>query len=346
MPILFVDDEAPIRQAVTQWLGLAGFETLVHDKALAALNVLTADFPGVLVTDLKMEGIDGMELLRRSQQIDPELPVVVITGHGDVETAVEAMRLGAYDFIEKPFAPERFLEVVRRAGEKRQLVVENRRLRRAVNEQTLSSRIIGTSKAAEALRASIAELASTDVSVVLYGETGVGKDLVARCLHDFGRRHKANYVAVNCAAVPDAMVESEFFGHEAGAFTSASKARVGKIEHASGGTLFLDEIDSMPLSTQAKLLRALQDRVIERLGSNRSIPVDIRPIAASKVDLREAMSDGPFPSRSLLPALRGRARQSRRCASASKTFRCCSNILPLRRWLRMGAIQARSRRPP
>jgi two-component system, NtrC family, C4-dicarboxylate transport response regulator DctD len=294
VPILFVDDEAPIRQAVTQWLGLAGFETLVHDKALAALNVLTADFPGVVVTDLKMEGIDGMELLRRSQQIDPEIPVVVITGHGDVETAVDAMRLGAYDFIEKPFAPERFLEVVRRAGEKRQLVVENRRLRRAVNEQTVNSRVIGTSKAAEALRASIAELASTDVSVVLYGETGVGKDLVARCLHDFGRRHKANYVAVNCAAVPDAMVESEFFGHEAGAFTAASKARVGKIEHASGGTLFLDEIDSMPPATQAKLLRALQDRVIERLGSNRSIPVDLRPIAASKVDLRDAMTAGRF----------------------------------------------------
>jgi two-component system C4-dicarboxylate transport response regulator DctD len=293
-PILFVDDEASIRQAVTQWLGLAGFETLVHDKAISALNVLTADFSGVVVTDLKMEGIDGMELLRRSQQIDPEIPVVVITGHGDVETAVEAMRLGAYDFIEKPFAPERFLEVVRRAGEKRLLVVENRRLRRAVNEQTVSSRIIGTSRSAEALRASVAELASTDVSVVLYGETGVGKDLVARCLHDFGRRHKANYVAVNCAAVPDAMVESEFFGHEAGAFTAASKVRVGKIEHASGGTLFLDEIDSMPPSTQAKLLRALQDRVIERLGSNRAIPVDLRPIAASKVDLRDAITAGRF----------------------------------------------------
>ena len=291
---MFVDDEAPIRQAVTQWLGLAGSRRVVHDKALAALDLLTADFPGVVVTDLKMEGMDGMELLRRSQQIDPEIPVVVITGHGDVQTAVDAMRLGAYDFIEKPFAPERFLEVVRRAGEKRQLVVENRRLRRAVNEQTVNSRVIGTSKAAEALRASVAELAGTDVSVMLYGETGVGKDLVARCLHDFGRRHKANYVAVNCAAVPDAMVESEFFGHEAGAFTAASKARVGKIEHASGGTLFLDEIDSMPPAAQAKLLRALQDRVIERLGSNRSIPVDLRPIAASKVDLREAMSTGRF----------------------------------------------------
>jgi two-component system C4-dicarboxylate transport response regulator DctD len=295
-PILFVDDEAPMRHAVTQWLGLAGFEMLVHDKATSALRAVSADFPGILVTDLKMEGMDGMELLRRTQQIDPELPVVVITGHGDVEIAVEAMRLGAYDFIEKPFAPERFLEVVRRACEKRQLVVENRRLRRAVSEQTLSARIIGTSTAAERLRVSVAELAGTDVSVIVYGETGVGKDLVARCIHDFSRRHKANYVAVNCAAVPETMFESEFFGHEAGAFTSASRARVGKIEHASGGTLFLDEIDSMPLSTQAKLLRALQERVIERLGSNRNIAVDLRPIAASKLDLRAASSDGRFRS--------------------------------------------------
>jgi two-component system C4-dicarboxylate transport response regulator DctD len=295
-PILFIDDEAPIRHAVTQWLGLAGFETLVHDRASTALDALSIDFPGVVVTDLKMPGLNGMDLLRHSQQMDPELPVIVITGHGDVETAVEAMRLGAYDFIEKPFAPERFLEVVRRASEKRQLVVENRRLRRTVNEQTLSSRIIGTSKAAETLRASVAELAGADVSVVLYGETGVGKDLVARCLHDFGRRQKANYVAVNCAAIPETMVESEFFGHEAGAFVSASKARVGKIEHASGGTLFLDEIDSMPPSIQAKLLRALQDRVIERLGSNRAIAVDFRPIAASKIDLRKASADGRFRS--------------------------------------------------
>jgi len=293
-PVVFVDDEASMREAVTQWLGLAGLETLVHDQAATALNRLTTDFPGILVTDLKMEGIDGLELLRLSHGVDPELPVIVITGHGDVPIAVEAMRLGAYDFIEKPFAPERFLEVVRRASEKRQLVLENRRLRRAVGEQALSSRILGTSRAAESLRASIAELAGTDVSVILYGETGVGKDLVARCLHDFGRRNKGHYVAVNCAAVPETMVESEFFGHEAGAFTSATKVRAGKLEHASGGTLFLDEIDSMPLSTQPKLLRALNDRMIERLGSNRVIPVDVRPIAASKVDLKAASGEGRF----------------------------------------------------
>src|SRR3954471_1985312 len=294
VPILFVDDEASIRQAVTQWLGLAGFETLVHDKALAALNVLTAAFPGIVVTDLKMEGIDGLELLRRSQQIDPELPVVVITGHGDVETAVEAMRIGAYDFIEKPFVPERFLEVVRHASEKRQLVIENRRLRRAVNDQALTSRIVGTSKVAENLRAAVADLAGTDVSVILYGETGVGKDLVARCLHDFGKRQKGNYVAINCAAIPETMVESEFFGHEAGAFTNAVKSRPGKIEHASGGTLFLDEIDSMPQAMQGKLLRVLQERVVERLGSNESVAVDLRPIAASKIDLRKASEERRF----------------------------------------------------
>ena len=220
-PVLFVDDEASMRQAVTQWLELAGFELIAHDNAAAVLGKLSMDFPGILVTDLKMEGLDGLELLRRTQQIDPELPVLVITGHGDVQTAVEAMRLGAYDFIEKPFAPERFLDVVRHAGEKRALVLENRRLRRAVNEQTIASRIIGTSKVAEHLRSAVAELAGTDVSVILFGETGTGKDLIARCLHDFGRRHKGNYVAVNCAAIPETMVESEFFGHEAGAFTSA-----------------------------------------------------------------------------------------------------------------------------
>ena len=292
--VLFVDDEASMREAVTQWLELAGFELTVQDNATSALGKLSADFPGVLVTDLKMEGIDGLELLRRSQEVDPDLPVVVITGHGDVETAVQAMRLGAYDFIEKPFAPERLLEIVRHAGEKRRLVIENRRLRRAVNEQTLNSRIIGTSKVAENLRAAVAELAGTDVSVVLYGETGVGKDLVARCLHDFGRRHDGNYVAVNCAAIPDTMVESEFFGHEAGAFTSAVKTRAGKLEHASGGTLFLDEIDSMPLATQGKLLRVLQERAVERLGSNRSITVDLRAVAASKIDLRKASNEGRF----------------------------------------------------
>jgi two-component system C4-dicarboxylate transport response regulator DctD len=295
-PILFVDDETSMRQAVEQWLQLGGFQPKSFADATSAMGSVTADFPGVLVTDLKMEGMDGMQLLRYAQEVDPELPVVVITGHGDLETAVEAMRLGAYDFLEKPFAPDRLLDALRRASEKRQLVIENRRLRRAVNERDLSLRIIGTSPAVERLRASVVELAGADVSAIIYGETGVGKDLVARCLHDFGRRSKGQYVAVNCAAIPETMVESEFFGHEAGAFTSAMKARVGKLEHASGGTLFLDEIDSMPPSGQGKLLRALNDRVIERLGSNRSVNIDVRVLASSKIDLLEASAEGRFRS--------------------------------------------------
>jgi two-component system C4-dicarboxylate transport response regulator DctD len=294
--ILFVDDEAAMRQAVTQWLDLAGFELIVHERSAPAAAALSRDFPGILVTDLRMEGPDGMELLRQSQQIDPEIPVIVITGHGDVEIAVEAMRLGAYDFIEKPFEPERLLEVIKHAIEKRRLVTENRRLRRAVNERSLNSRIVGTSRAVENLRTTVAELAATDVSVIIYGETGVGKDLVARCLHDFGKRRDGHYVAINCAAIPETMAESELFGYEAGAFTGASKARAGKLEHATGGTLFLDEIDSMPLSIQGKLLRALQERVVERLGSNRSNSVDLRAIAASKIDLRQASSTGRFRS--------------------------------------------------
>jgi two-component system, NtrC family, C4-dicarboxylate transport response regulator DctD len=293
-PILFVDDEEPMRMAVAQWLELGGFTLLAFEKAAPALDRLDSDFTGILVTDLRMEGMDGIELLRRAQQIDPDLPVIVITGHGDIETAVQAMRLGAYDFIEKPFEPERFLEVVRHASEKRQLVIENRRLRRIANERTIGSRIIGTSAAVEKLRADVAELAAVDASVVIYGETGVGKDLVAQCLHEFGRRGRGNYVAVNCAAVPETMFESEFFGHEIGAFTGAVKTRLGKLEHASGGTLFLDEIDSMPLSVQGKLLRALQERNVERLGSNIAKGFDVRTIAASKIDLQQASAEGRF----------------------------------------------------
>ena len=292
--VLLVDDEEPMRQAIGQWLDLAGFEVKTHGQAKPAMDAITSDYTGIIVTDLKMEGVDGMALLGYAQEIDPDLPVVMITGHGDIQIAVEAMRLGAYDFVEKPFEPERFLDIVRRASEKRRLVLDNRRLRRAMIEPQLGSLIIGVSRAAEALRTQVAELAATDVSVVIYGETGAGKDLVARSLHDLGRRSKGNYVAINCAAVPETMAESEFFGHDAGAFTGALKTRPGRIEHASGGTLFLDEIDSMPLAMQGKLLRVLQERQIERLGSNHSIAVDFRPVAASKIDLNQAQIQNRF----------------------------------------------------
>ncbi|SON55630.1 C4-dicarboxylate transport transcriptional regulatory protein DctD [Hartmannibacter diazotrophicus] len=296
IPILLVDDEEDMRQSVGQWLTLAGYEVETHSSAAPALQAIAGGHPGILVTDLRLPGMDGMDLLRRVLALDADVPVVVMTGHGDVTTAVEAMRLGAYDFIEKPFAPDRLTDIVRRACEKRRLVLDNRMLRRSVAEDALEARIVGTSPQARRLRAAVAEIAASDASVVLRGETGVGKDLIARSIHDFGRRARNQFVAINCAAIPETMVESELFGHEAGAFTSAVARRVGKLEFAHRGTLFLDEIESMPLAVQAKLLRALQERTIERLGSNRQIEADTRTIAASKVDLRLAGDEGRFRS--------------------------------------------------
>ena len=293
-PILFVDDDAALRRAAVQWLRLSGFQVEAQADGARVLARLHENFDGIVVTDLRMPGMDGMELLRRVLAIDAELPVVLVTAHGDVGTAVEAMRLGAHDFLEKPLLSERLSEVATRALATRRLVLENRRLRSHISEHGLTARIIGTSRAAEVLRRSVAQLAATDASVILFGESGSGKDLVARSLHEEGPRRSANFVAVNCAAIPETMFESEFFGHEAGAFTGAMRTRVGKLEYAHRGTLFLDEIESMPLSMQAKLLRALQERSVERLGANRSMDADVRVIAATKTDLQVAGAAGSF----------------------------------------------------
>ncbi|AEQ51709.1 sigma-54-dependent transcriptional regulator [Pelagibacterium halotolerans] len=294
--VIFVDDEEPMRHAVRQWLGVAGHDARSFASGQAALEHISPGLNGIVLTDLRMPSMDGMELLRRILEIDPDIPVILMTGQGDIESAVEAMRIGAYDFIEKPFDPERLAQTVRRATEKRRLVLENRHLASTVPSDALRNRILGTSREIERLREAVSEIAATDVSVVLHGETGSGKDLIARCLHELGRRSTGNYVAVNCSAIPDTMVETEMFGHEAGAFTGAAGRRIGKIEHANGGTLLLDEVESMPLTMQAKLLRALQERVIERLGSNSSIPVDFRTIAATKRDLKAESNAGAFRS--------------------------------------------------
>ena len=284
-----------MRIAVSQWLTLAGFEVVVHAGSERVLAQISKDFPGILVTDVRMPGKDGFDLLAGCQQRDPDLPVILVTGHGDIPLAVEAMRQGAYDFIEKPFVPERLAEVVGRACEKRRLVMENRRLRAEASAgNALDSRLIGTSKPMERVRASVMELAQAPVNVVILGETGCGKDLVARCLHDFGPRAAHNFVAVNCAAIPETMFESEFFGHEAGAFTGSVQRRIGKIEHAHGGTLFMDEAESMPLSLQAKLLRVLQEQCVEPLGTNKLVPVNVRTVTAAKIDLNRAVAEGKF----------------------------------------------------
>ena len=293
--VIVVDDEASIRNAVEQWLSLSGFDVQLFSGAQDCLDQLPAHFPGVIVSDVRMPGMDGMALLSRLQQLDPDLPVILLTGHGDVPMAVEAMRVGAYDFLEKPFSPDELLSSLRRALEKRQLVLENRRLHEQADlRELIDGRLLGVSRSLQTLRRQVLDLAPLPVNVLIRGETGSGKELIARCLHDFGPRADKPFVALNCAAIPEQLFEAELFGHESGAFTGAQGKRIGKLEYADGGTLFLDEIESMPLAQQAKLLRVLQEQKLERLGSNQSINVDLRVIAATKPDLLEEARAGRF----------------------------------------------------
>ncbi|GFM52075.1 sigma-54-dependent transcriptional regulator [Pseudomonas capsici] len=293
--VIVVDDEAPIRQAIEPWLTLSGFQVQVYSRAEECLEHLPEHFPGVILTDVRMPGMGGLELLARLQALDKDLPVILLTGHGDVPMAVEAMREGAYDFLEKPFSPQTLLTNLSRAMEKRQLVLENRRLTEQADARTqLDATLLGVSPSLQVLRRNVLELSQLPVNVIIRGETGSGKELVARCLHDFGPRASKPFVALNCAAIPEHLFEAELFGHESGAFTGAQGKRIGKLEYADGGTLFLDEIESMPMAQQVKLLRVLQDKRLERLGSNRSIEVDLRIVAATKPDLLEEARAGRF----------------------------------------------------
>lgn len=293
--IHLVDDDDDLRHALAQGLELEGLDVVVHQRAAPVLDVLGREEYGVVVSDIRMPGDDGMTLLKKILAIDPSIPVILITGHGDVQLAVEAMRSGAYDFIEKPFAVSRLSAVIERALEKRRLVLENRTLRTELDQRhDLTQRLVGRSAAMIRLRGQIEAVAGTDADVLVVGETGSGKEVVARALHDYGPRREGNFVAINCAALPADIFESELFGHEPGAFTGAQKQRIGKLEHAEGGTVFLDEIESMPLDLQAKLLRTIEQRSIERLGSNQTIPLDVRFVAATKFDLEKEGAKGTF----------------------------------------------------
>lgn len=293
--IYFIDDEKHIRMANQQTLELAGFEVQCFNGAEKVLPLLSLEWPGVVVCDIKMPGMDGLTFLEKSLQIDRDIPVILVTGHGDITMAVSAIQDGAYDFIEKPFAAEKLIETVRRAVDKRALTLENRSLRRELEAQDVPGpRIIGRTPAMQRLRATIAQVANAAADILLLGETGTGKELVSRSLHEHSSRRDKNFVAINCGAVPENLIESELFGHESGAFTGANERRIGKFEHANGGTLFLDEIESMPMPVQVRLLRVLQERVVERLGSNNLIPLDLRVVAATKIDLKEACETGRF----------------------------------------------------
>ncbi|CAN5330682.1 sigma-54 dependent transcriptional regulator [soil metagenome] len=292
--IAIVDDDDDFRTALVERLELEGFDVSAFASAEVAIRALDDGFPGVVISDLRMPGLDGRQLLTRLQAMDEGLPVIMITGHGDIEDAVDALRHGAYDFVAKPFAFDRLLDSLNRALEKRALVLDNRRLSVAVADAGLELPLIGASETMSRLRATIAQLADARLDVLIEGETGVGKEVVARALHNGGRRRIHPFVAVNCGALPDGLIESELFGHEPGAFPGAVRRRIGHIEQSHRGTLFLDEIESMPLAVQVKLLRVIEEREVQPIGGSQPKPLDLRILASSKVDLEDAVGAGAF----------------------------------------------------
>ncbi|MGL4637419.1 MAG: sigma-54-dependent transcriptional regulator [Beijerinckiaceae bacterium] len=316
MSVFLIDDDRAVLEAYGQTLELSGLEVMRFATAKAAIAALARCKPLVIITDVRMPDMDGLSLLDQLTSIDKALPVILFSGHADVSMALDAMRRGAWDLLEKPADPMRLIEAVRRATAYRQLQLENRALKAGVTSgSSLESILVGNSVVMTMLRRQVATLANTEIDVLLTGDTGVGKDMVARALHSFGPRAQRHFVAINCGAIPESMIESELFGHEAGAFTGAKDKRIGRIEHADGGTLFLDEIESMPLAAQVRLLRVLQERSVERVGGNKSIAVNLRVIAAAKGDLHAHAKEGRFRSdlafrldvaRLPLPALRER----------------------------------------
>lgn len=293
--VLFVDDEEHLRIAAEQTFDIAGLDCRSFSDGRDALDLVSREFNGVLVTDIRMPHMDGQQLMQRVLEADHEFPVILITGHGDIDMAVRCMRDGAYDFLEKPYAPARLVESVRRALDKRALTLENRSLRRKVGAGSDADvRMTGRSAIMTALRQQIRAIAQTDADVLILGETGTGKDIAAREIHRLSTRGDRPFVQINCAALPEALIESELFGHEAGAFAGATRARYGKFEHARGGIVCLDEIDSLAPALQAKLLHVIQNRSVVRLGSNDPVDLDIRIIAISKADLEDEIAAGRF----------------------------------------------------
>ena len=291
--ILIIDDERAIRRALREILEFEDFEVSEAENGKQGVDMAKSDIYDIIFCDIKMPEMDGMEVLDTLNKAKSEVPVIMISGHGNIENAVQAIKKGAFDFIEKPLDLNRILVTVRNAGDKNVLVEEKKVLKKTVNRFKGSS-IIGETEEILKIKEMIEKVAPSDARVLVTGENGTGKELVARSLHDFSNRKAAPFVEVNCAAIPSELIESELFGHEKGAFTSAVKQKKGKFELANGGTLFLDEIGDMSASAQAKVLRALQENLIQRVGGERDIKVNARIVAATNKDLRKEIEEGNF----------------------------------------------------
>jgi two-component system, NtrC family, nitrogen regulation response regulator NtrX len=289
--VLVIDDDVEIRKSFKMTLEYAGYEVVQAATGEEGVKLVEQEAPDLVFCDIKMPGMDGLDVLQKLHHLRDVMPIVVVTGNADIQNAVEATRLGAFDFIEKPVSSERLLVSVRNAVDTRRLKTENKSYRRDAEKKY---QIIGDSPALAAVRGAIQKASPTNATVLIWGESGVGKELVARAIHRESLRRDGPFVQVNCAAIPDELIESELFGHEKGSFTGATDRQIGKFEQADKGTIFLDEVGDMSLKTQAKVLRVLQEQELERLGSNRVIKVDVRVIAATNKNLEEEIDRNTF----------------------------------------------------
>jgi DNA-binding NtrC family response regulator len=289
-----VDDEPEICWILSRALGELGYEVVTAESVVTAVAAFESQAPEVVMLDLRLPDGDGLEVLRRIRELDEHAPVVMLTGHGTIESAVRAMKLGAFDYLIKPVHLEEVRVVIDKGLETRRLVAEVQTLRAEMRQRASPDDLVGGSAAMDELRRFIARVAPYDVTILIRGESGTGKELVAHAIHGQSKRRRGPFIPLDCAALPETLVESELFGHERGAFTGATQRRLGRFELAHGGTLFLDEIGNLPLSTQMKLLRVLEDRAITRLGGRGQIPIDVRIVAATHVNFEDALREGRF----------------------------------------------------
>jgi DNA-binding NtrC family response regulator len=292
--VLIVDDKDSLRDMLSKTLSMEGFDVETAADGNDALRLADTRRFDVVLTDLKLPTMDGIEVLSKLKDMDPSQQIIMMTAFGTIETAVRAMKLGAFDFLTKPFDPEHLTLLLKRALENQRLAAENVLLREELSTHIGSTEIIGSSAKIREVTELVRKVAGSDSTVLLYGESGTGKELFARAIHTLSARHKRAYVTINCAAIPRELLENELFGSERGAFTGAVARKIGKFEIAGGGTIFLDEVGDLELSLQAKLLRVLQERQIERLGGNKPVSVDVRVIAATNADLAESIKQGNF----------------------------------------------------